>query len=99
MFAVIETGGKQYMVKKGDILEVEKIEGKDGSKVEFDKVLLIDDKIGTPTLDGASVSGKILKRIKEKKIVIFKMKAKKRYSKSQGHRQNLSKIEITDIKA
>ena len=99
MFAVIETGGKQYKVAKGDTLDVERLEGKEDSAIKFDKVLLVDEKVGTPTVSGASVSGKIVAHKRGEKIVVFKMKAKKRYQKTQGHRQELTTIEITDIKA
>ncbi len=99
MFAVIETGGKQYKVTKGDVFDIEKLEGKDGEAVKFDKVLLVDDKVGTPTLSGATVTGKIVEHKRGEKIVVFKMKAKKRYQKTQGHRQSLTTVEITDIKA
>ena len=99
MFAVIETGGKQYKVAKGETLDIEKLEEKEGATVKFDKVLLVNEKVGTPTVSGASVSGKIVAHKRGEKIVVFKMKAKKRYQKTQGHRQELTTIEITDIKA
>lgn len=99
MFAIIETGGKQYKVAKGETLDIEKLEEKEGSAIKFDKVLLVDEKVGTPTVPGASVSGKIVAHKRGEKIVVFKMKAKKRYSRTQGHRQELTTIEITDIKA
>ncbi len=101
MIAIIETGGKQYKVEKGTILDIERIEGKEGEAVTFDNVLLTSDKetkVGTPTVDKAKVSGKIVSHFRGEKIVVFKMKAKKRYQKTQGHRQELTKIEITDIK-
>ena len=103
MFAIIETGGKQYKVAKGETIEIERLEEKDGSTVSFDKVLLISDgtdvKIGKPNLDGACVTGKIVTHIRGEKIIVFKMKAKKRYKKTQGHRQNLTNVEIVEIKA
>ncbi len=99
MFAIIETGGKQYKVAKGETLDIEKLEEKEGATVKFDKVLLVDEKVGTPTVSGASVSGKIVAHKRGEKIVVFKMKAKKRYQKTQGHRQELTTVEITDIKA
>jgi large subunit ribosomal protein L21 len=103
MFAIIETGGKQYKVEKGSKLEVELIEGKEGEKINFDKVLLINDKektqVGAPYITGTTVEGTIIGHKRGEKIVVFKMKAKKRYSRTQGHRQELTKIEITDIKA
>lgn len=103
MFAVIQTGGKQYKVEKGTTLEIEKIEGKDGESVNFDQVFLVSDdtgtKVGTPTVSGAVVSGKIVNHKRGEKIVVFKMKAKKRYQKTQGHRQDLTVVEITEVKA
>lgn len=103
MFAVIKTGGKQYKVEKGTVLEVEHLEGKEGDTIKIDTVLLINDKdnttIGTPTIKGAVVSAKIIEHKRGEKIRVFKMKAKKRYQKTQGHRQELTTIEITDIKA
>lgn len=102
MFAVIETGSKQYKVEKGMTLKIEKLNLKEGEVVTFDKVLLIENDgntlIGTPIVEGAGVIAKVLKHQKEDKILVFKMKAKKRYRKTQGHRQVLSVIEITDIK-
>lgn len=103
MFAIIETGGKQYRVSKGETIQIERLEEKDGSVVNFDKVLLISDgneiKIGTPNLEGACVSGKISSHLRGEKIIVFKMKAKKRYKKTIGHRQNHTNVEITDIKS
>lgn len=99
MFAVIETGGKQYKVVKGDTLDIEKLEEKEGATVKFDKVLLVDEKVGAPSVSGASVTAKIVGHKRGEKIVVFKMKAKKRYQKTQGHRQEISTVEITDIKA
>lgn len=102
MFAVIETGGKQYKVTKGETLEIEKLEGKTGDTVKFDKVLLLGDasdtKIGTPVVSGAIVSGKIVEQKRGEKIVVFKMKPKKRYQKTQGHRQEITTVEIVEIK-
>jgi len=103
MFAVIETGGKQYKVEKGQTLEIETIDGEEGKEVNFDKILLLGDKsdtkVGAPTVSGALVKGKIIEHKRGKKITVFKMKAKKRYQKTQGHRQNLTVVEITDIKS
>ena len=102
MFAIIETGGKQYKVEKGSILDIERIEEKEGATVNFDKVLLISDKdtkVGAPVLEGAAVTAKVVEHKRGEKIVVFKMKPKKRYQKTQGHRQELTTIEIIDIKA
>ncbi|MFH1218724.1 MAG: 50S ribosomal protein L21 [Candidatus Peregrinibacteria bacterium] len=102
MFAIIETGGKQYKVAKGDKVDIEKLEGKDGASITFDKVLLISDKgktkIGTPLVEKAKVEAKLVTQKKDDKTVVFKMKAKKRYQRTQGHRQSLTTVEITDIK-
>ncbi len=104
MFAIIETGGKQYKVKKGQILEIEKIDEASGSDktIIFEKILLTSDgentKIGSPYIQNSKVNGKILEQTKGDKIRVFKMKPKKRYQKTQGHRQSLTKIEITEIK-
>lgn len=101
MLATIETGGKQYNVKEGDRINIEKIEGEEDSQVFFDKVLLIDDekeaKVGAPYLEGAKVEGKIAAQFRGEKITIIKYKAKKRYRKKQGHRQNLTEVEIVKI--
>lgn len=101
MLATIETGGKQYNVKEGDRINIEKIEGEEGSQVFFDKVLLVDDekevKVGTPYLPGVKVEGKISAQFRGEKITIIKYKAKKRYRKKQGHRQNLTEVEIVKI--
>lgn len=98
MKAIIETGGKQYYVKKGSILYIEKLEQKVGEKIQFDKVLMIDGKAGTPYLENVEVLGEILKHGKQKKIVVFKYKPKKKYRRKQGHRQPYTKIEIKSIK-
>ena len=101
MYAVIETGGKQYKVTKGDVIYIEKLDVEAGAAVTFDKVLLVgegkDDKVGAPTVDGASVSGKVIKNDKSKKVVVYKYKPKKGYHKKQGHRQPYTKVEISKI--
>lgn len=103
MFAIIETGGKQYQVEKGQIFDIERIEEKEGATIHFDKVFLIHDgkdtKVGTPIVKGGAVSAKVVLHKRGEKIVVFKMKAKKRYQKTQGHRQELTTVEILDIKA
>ena len=98
--AIIETGGKQYRVAEGDIIFVEKLDAEDGSSVNFDKVLAIlgdTTKIGAPAVDGAAVSGSVLKSGKAKKIVVYKMHAKKGYRRKQGHRQPYTKVQINKI--
>ena len=102
MYAVIETGGKQYKVEKDDVLFVEKLGAGEGEKVSFHVVAVIDgenSKIGTPVVDGASVEAEVLANTKGKKVRIFKYKPKKGYHKRQGHRQPLDKIVIREIKA
>lgn len=103
MFAIIETGGKQYKVEKGSVLEIEKLELNANDQVEIDKVVLIVDgddmKVGTPYIEGAFAEIKVLDQVKADKIVVYKMKAKKRYQKKQGHRQKLTKVEVLNISA
>ena len=98
MKAVIKTGGKQYYVSVGDIIYVEKLNEDEGSKVKFDEVLMVDNQVGTPYVDGAKVEGVVLKNGKQKKITIFKYTQKKKYRKKQGHRQPYTKVEIKSIK-
>lgn len=102
MLAVIKTGGKQYIVKPGQKVKIEKIEGDAGKDVVFNDVLLIEDsanavKIGTPVVAGATVLGKILQQAKGEKVIAYKYKAKKRYHRKRGHRQLFTEVEITDI--
>ena len=97
MKAVIETGGKQYYVSEGSILYIEKLDKEDGAKVKFDKVLMVDDTVGTPTVAGATVEGKVVKNGKAKKIIVYKYNQKKNYRRKQGHRQPYTKVEITKI--
>lgn len=101
MYAIIETGGKQYRVQNGDQIAVEKLNVADGDKVVFDKVLVMgegaDAKVGTPYVEGTTVEGKAIETGKGKKVVIFKYKAKKDYRKKQGHRQPYTLVEITAI--
>ncbi|HHV46928.1 MAG TPA: 50S ribosomal protein L21 [Tissierellia bacterium] len=101
MYAVIETGGKQYRVQEGDIVRVEKLDVEEGEKVGLSKVLLISKEdgvvIGKPYIEGARVEATVLEHGKGKKIVIFKYKPKKNYRKKQGHRQPYTKIKIEKI--
>ena len=103
MYAVIKTGGKQYQVKVGDVVFVEKLEAEDGANVTFDEVLLVggegDVKVGAPTVAGAKVEGKVLGQTKGKKVIVFKMKSKKGYRNKNVHRQPYTKVEITTINA
>ena len=101
MYAVIKTGGKQYSVKVGDVVYVEKLNAEDNSEVTFDQVLAVGEegsvKVGAPVVEGASVEAKIVKNGKGKKIRIFKYNPKKGYRKRQGHRQPYTKVEIGKI--
>jgi large subunit ribosomal protein L21 len=101
MYAVIETGGKQYKVQEGDIVFVEKLEAEDGAAVTFDKVLAVSSDgnvtFGKPLVDNAKVDGKVLGQGKEKKIIVFKYKAKKGYRNKTGHRQPYTKVQINKI--
>ncbi|MCI5999893.1 MAG: 50S ribosomal protein L21 [Finegoldia magna] len=102
MFVIIKTGGKQYKVSEGDIIKVEKIEAKSGDKIEFDQVLMVagdDVKVGSPVVEGAKVQAEVLDQKKDKKIVIFKFKAKKNYRKKKGHRQPYTLVKIEKIDA
>ncbi len=101
MYAILETGGKQYRVSEGDVITVEKIPGEAGDAVEFDKVLLLsndgDVKVGSPYIEGAKISGEIVETGKGKKIIVFKYKSKKDYRRKQGHRQPFTAVEITSL--
>jgi len=103
VYAVIETGGKQYKVTEGDVIFIEKLDVEAGADVTFDKVLLVgegkDVKIGVPAVDGATVVGKAIKNDKAKKVVVYKYKPKKGYHKKKGHRQPYTKVEITKVNA
>ncbi len=104
MRAVIKTGGKQYVVKPGDVIDIEKISGEPGQEVDFQEILLIsgdkkDVRVGNPIVESAKVSGKIISQKKGEKIVVFKFKRRKGYRKKAGHRQSLTSVEITDISA
>lgn len=100
MYAIIETGGKQYKVQQGDVVFVEKLEAEAGTAITFDKVLAVggdDLKVGAPYVDGATVTATVAKQGKSKKIIVYKYKPKKGYHKKQGHRQPYTKVEITAI--
>ncbi len=102
MYAIIETGGKQYKVSEGDILFIEKVAAEEGAAVKFDKVLALGgDKavFGTPVVEGASVDAKVLKQGKAKKVIVFKYKPKKGEKCKQGHRQLFTKVQIEKINA
>ncbi|HKK82873.1 MAG TPA: 50S ribosomal protein L21 [Atribacterota bacterium] len=101
MHAVIATGGKQYIVEEGNIIKVEKLDAKEGEKVKFDHVLMLEKdgeyQIGQPLVENSYVEGKVLKQGKAKKIVVFKYKPKKKYQKKLGHRQSFTEIRIEKI--
>jgi large subunit ribosomal protein L21 len=101
MYAVILTGGKQYRVKEGDLLSVEKLDLDPGRKAQFDRVLLIEDgdaiQVGAPFLDHAMVLGLVLENYKDEKVLVFKKKRRKQFRRTRGHRQPLTKIRIVRI--
>lgn len=101
MYAIIKTGGKQYRVQEGETIFVEKLEAEVDSAVVFDEVLAVGDegdlKVGTPVVSGAKVTGKVVAQGKEKKILVFKYKAKSNYRRRQGHRQPFTKVVIEKI--
>ncbi len=101
MHAVIATGGKQYIVEEGNIIKVEKLDAKEGEKVKFEQVLMLEKdgeyQIGQPLVENSYVEGKVLKQGKAKKIVVFKYKPKKKYQKKLGHRQFFTEIRIEKI--
>ena len=103
MYAIIETGGKQYKVEAGDVIYVEKMEAAAGEAVKFDQVLAVIDgetaNFGAPYIEGASVSANVVKNGKSAKIRVYKMKPKKGYRRTQGHRQPYTKVQIETINA
>lgn len=103
MLAVIKTGGKQYIVKPGDKIKVEKLDKKEAEKFSFSDVLLLEKnkktEIGFPVIKGAEVEAKVLSHGKGEKVIVFKYKSKKRYSRKIGHRQPFTEVEIIGIKS
>ncbi len=101
MYAVFRSGGKQYRAAKGDVLRLEKIEGDEGSTVQFDEVLLVgegaDVKVGSPTVDGSSVSAKVVRQGKTRKVPVVKFKRRQNYLRQGSHRQFFTEVEITAI--
>ena len=101
MFAIIETGGKQYKVNEGDIIFIEKLDAEENATVTFDRVMAVSDdkgtKVGTPIVDGAKVTATVIKNGKAKKLYILKYKAKKNEKKKIGHRQPYTKVQISAI--
>lgn len=102
MYAIIETGGKQYKVSPGDMLTVEKLDVEEGEEVVFDKVLMLKSNegksvIGTPYLEDIKVKGIVLEQFRGKKIIVFKYRPKKHYRRKRGHRQYLTKVQIVEV--
>ncbi len=103
MYAIVETGGKQFRVSKGDVIRVEKLAVAEGDSIALDQVMMLQSEAGTvignPYIDGASVNARVVENGKSKKVVIYKYKAKKNYRKKQGHRQPFTELEIVEISA
>jgi large subunit ribosomal protein L21 len=103
MYAIVQTGGKQYRVQEGDILYIEKLNAEEGTDVNFDQVLLVEKDgqvtVGSPFVAGATVTATVVQHGKGKKIIVFKYKPKKNYRRKQGHRQPFTKVQITKINA
>ena len=101
MYAIVDIAGQQFKVEKGQEVFVHRLEGDEGAKMDFEKVLLVENKgkiqVGTPVVEGAKVSGKIVSHLKGDKVIVFKKKRRKGYQKSNGHRQYLSKVLIEKI--
>ena len=101
MYAVIETGGKQYRVQPGDTVVVERLPGDSGDAVEFGQVLLLSDDanvaVGRPIIEGARVTGEIVEQGRDKKLVFYKFKRRKNYRRRWGHRQAYTAVKITDV--
>ena len=102
MYAIIETGGKQYKVTEGDIIRVEKLAAEEGSEYTFDQVLAVNDgslKVGNPTVDGAKVTATVMGNGRGKKVIVYKYKRKSGYHKKAGHRQAYTQVKIESINA
>lgn len=101
MFAVIRTGGKQYRVAQGDFIDVEKLEADEGAEVALEDVLMIgegsDVAVGTPRVDGATVTARVVSQFRGPKVRIIKFRRRKHYRRTQGHRQSLTRLEITQV--
>ena len=101
MFAVVKTGGKQYKVSEGDVIQVEKLAGEVGTAITLDQVLMVgedeDVQVGSPMLDGNQVTAEITEQLKDKKIIVFKKKRRKNYRRKNGHRQLVTRLKITKI--
>ena len=101
MLAIFESGGKQYLVSKGDTIQIEKVEGESGAAIKFDKVLFTADgksqEVGKPYIAGNAVEGKIKKQARARKIHVLKYKSKSKYRRKIGHRQHFTEVEITKV--
>jgi large subunit ribosomal protein L21 len=101
MYAIVETGGKQYQVQRGQIIDVERLPAEVGETVELDHVLLVADegevRVGQPTVEGAAVQATVLRQDKGRKILVLKFKAKERYRRKAGHRQSFTRLRIDEI--
>lgn len=101
MYAIVDIAGQQFKVEKGNYVYAHRLDAEEGGKIEFDKVLLLDNDgtvdIGSPLVEGAKVTGKIIDHLKDDKVIVFKKKRRKGYQKQNGHRQQLTKVLIEDI--
>ena len=102
MYAIVNTGGKQYRVQPGDTVRVEYLPGDQGDLIEFEDVRLLSDDegdvtVGAPTVEGAKVTAEVVQQGRGKKVIVFKYKAKTRYRRKNGHRQNFTELRVTDI--
>ena len=99
MFAIVETGNKQYQVKAGDVIKVERLAGNVGDKVTLDKVLMTASKVGAPLVEGAKVMAEIIDQRKAEKVLIFKKKRRHNYRRKRGHRQQITVLRVQEVKA
>lgn len=103
MFAVVQTGGKQYRVTEGDVIRIEKIDAQDGAKITLDQILMVGEagkpKIGTPLVSGANVQAEVVAQARAPKITVFKKKRRQNYRRKKGHRQEITILRVTGIKA
>lgn len=97
MFAVIKTGGKQYRVAKDDVLAIEKVAGDAGAVVVFDQVLILGSEVGKPQVEGAQVTGTVVRQFRDDTKIVFKKRRRKHYRRRNGHRQHLTLVKITDM--
>lgn len=101
MYAIVETGGKQYRMRPGDVLDVEKLQGEPDSEIQFDRILAVKDgdtlKVGAPVVEGARVKARVLEHRRDRKVIIFKYKRRKGYRRKRGHRQWLTRVRVEEI--